>query len=134
MQVCETGGSVFFGGAALIKLSPNHQIAAMSRSDESDKKIEAIVGTLVRCQLGSVDAAHLEGCDVVIHSAAYIGPWGSLEQYWQCNVEGTAQLLAVANKAGVKRFIHIGTEAGCFYGQQMKGIDETYPITNKSAY
>ncbi|MBV1915790.1 MAG: NAD-dependent epimerase/dehydratase family protein [Pseudomonadales bacterium] len=134
MKIFITGASGFVGGAALKRFSPEHQITAMSRSDESDKKIEAIGGTPVRCQLGSVDVAHLEGCHVVIHSAAYIGPWGSLGQYWQSNVEGTAQLLEVAKKAGVKRFIHIGTEAGCFYGQPMKGIDETYPLTTKSPY
>ena len=134
MKIFITGASGFVGGAALTRLGPGHQITAMSRSGASDKKIEAIGGTPVRCQLGSVEMADLEGVDIVIHSAAYLGPWGSLDQFWQSNVEGTAQLLEVAKKAGVKRFIHIGTEAGCFYGQPMVGIDETYPLTTKSPY
>lgn len=134
MKIFITGASGFVGGAALKRLSPQHQVTAMSRSDQSDKKILAIGGTPVRCQLGNVEVANLEGCDVVIHSAAYIGPWGSRELYWQSNVDGTAQLLDVAKQAGVKRFIHIGTEAGCFHGQPMKGIDESYPLSTKSPY
>jgi len=134
VKIFITGASGFVGGATLKKLSPNHQITAMSRSIESDKKIETIGGVPVRCQLGSVEMAHLEGCDIVIHSAAYIGPWGTLDQYWKSNVEGTAQLVEIAKKAGVKRFIHIGTEAGCFHGQPMKGIDESYPLTTNSPY
>ena len=134
MDIFITGASGFVGGAALKRLSQQHNVRAMSRSIESDKKIMSNNGAPIRCQLGSVDSADLEGCDVVIHCAAYIGPWGARELYWQTNVEGTQQLLEAAKKAGVKRFIHIGTEAGCFHGQAMRGIDETYPLSNKSPY
>ena len=134
MKIFITGASGFVGGAALQRLTRHHQVTAMSRSAQSDEKIKAIGGEPVRCQLGNVELANLEGCDVVIHSAAYIGPWGTKELYWKTNVDGTAQLLDIAKQAGVKRFIHIGTEAGCFHGQEMKGIDETYPLSNKSPY
>jgi nucleoside-diphosphate-sugar epimerase len=39
-----------------------------------------------------------------------------------------------ARDAGVKRFIHIGTEAALFYGQHMRDIDESYPYPKSSPF
>ena len=38
----------------------------------------------------------------LIHCAAFVEEWGTRDQFWQANVEGTAQLLASAKAAGVK--------------------------------
>ena len=70
----------------------------------------------------------------VIHCAAHVEEWGPWEDYWRMNVDGTKQLLAVAKEAGVKRFVHIGTEAALFHGQAMLNVDETYPLSLNSPY
>jgi nucleoside-diphosphate-sugar epimerase len=70
----------------------------------------------------------------VIHCAAFVKQWGTRDQFWQANVEGTQQLLQAARTAGVKRFIHIGTEAALFYGQHMRDIDESYPYPRSSPF
>jgi nucleoside-diphosphate-sugar epimerase len=88
----------------------------------------------VRCALGDVAEQHLEGVEAIIHSAAYVEAWGPWQTYWDLNVHATEQLLSVARKAGVKRFVHIGTEACLFHGQHMRGIDETYPYALRSPY
>ena len=134
MKIFITGGSGFVGGAAIKKLAATQQIIAMSRSPASDTKILSLGATPLRSQLGFVKPADMKGFDIVIHAAAHIGPWGTRRQYWQTNVEGTAQLIKAAKEAGVKRFIHIGTESGCFYGQDMYSIDETYPLSISSPY
>ncbi len=134
MKLFVTGASGFVGGAVLKQLASQHALVAMSRTIESDKKITALGGIPIRCQLGEVSATDLAGCDVIIHCAAHIGPHGTRKHYWRTNVDGTVQLLEVAKKAGVKRFIHIGTEAGCFHGQNMCSIDETYPLASNSPY
>ena len=43
-------------------------------------------------------------------------------------------MLEVSRAAGVKRFIHIGTEAALFKGQHLRGVDETYPLAPHSPY
>jgi nucleoside-diphosphate-sugar epimerase len=70
----------------------------------------------------------------VIHCAAFVKQWGTREQFWETNVSGTQQLLRVAREAGVKRFIHLSTEAALFYGQHMRAIDETYPYPKSSPF
>jgi len=129
-----TGASGFVGGAIVQALSKTANVTAMSRSKQSDAAIAALGATPIRCELGAVAKEHLLGCDVVIHCAAFVKQWGPREQFLKTNVEGTEQLLRVAREAGVKRFIHIGTEAALFHGQHMRDIDETYPYANDSPF
>lgn len=50
------------------------------------------------------------------------------------NVEGTRQLLAAAQAAGVRRFVHIGTEAALFAGRSLVGIDESAPYPEQQRF
>jgi nucleoside-diphosphate-sugar epimerase len=127
MQIFITGASGFIGGAIAKALSTEHHVRGMSRSENSDEGLRALGVTPVRCELGAVKPEHLAGCDVVIHCAAFVKQWGTREEFWKTNVDGTAQLLQAARQAGVRRFIHVGTEAALFHGQHMREIEETYP-------
>ncbi|AXR59758.1 NAD-dependent epimerase/dehydratase family protein [Leptospira mayottensis] len=134
MNIFITGASGFVGEAATRILSKKHTVRAMSRSEKTDAIISMVGGKPVRCELNSVDSNFLKGIDVVIHSAAYVEQWGPFQDFWKVNVDGTAQLLEASRKAGVKRFIFIGTEAALFYGQPMIDIDESYPYPNNSPF
>jgi nucleoside-diphosphate-sugar epimerase len=134
MHIFVTGASGFVGGAITAALSVEHDVSCMSRTQSSDDVILAAGGRPLRCVLGAVPKDLLSGCDVVVHAAAFVGDWGSRDDYWQANVVGTEQLLKAAKAAGVKRFIHIGTEAALWYGQHMVDIDETSPYARDSPY
>jgi nucleoside-diphosphate-sugar epimerase len=122
-----TGASGFVGGAIVQALASPYTLLALSRSDRSDAAIRALGAEPVRGELGSVAVEAIAGCEAVIHCAAFVKQWGTREQFWNTNVEGTRQLLQVARQAGAQRFIHIGTEAALFHGQHMRDIDEQYP-------
>lgn len=134
MNIFVTGGSGFVGGAVLKQLASGHKLKAMARSDASANRVKALGATPVRCNLGNVQANHIEGCDVLVHAAAFVEPWGSRSDFWEANVEGTIQLLQAAREAGVKRFIFIGTEAALFKGQDMVDIDESYPYPEHTPF
>lgn len=134
MNIFVTGGTGFVGGAAITRLKRSHKIRAMSRSQVGAKKIEALGATPIICSLDNITAEHLKGIDVVIHSAAYVEEWGFYKDYYQANVKGTRRMLEVAKAAGVKRFIHIGTEAALFRGQDMVDIDESYPYPKSTPF
>lgn len=134
MKIFLTGGSGFVGGAFIKAHAKTHEIVAMSRSEKSDAAIKALGITPIRSSLNAVEPTHLEGCDAIIHCAAYVEEWGPWATYEMMNVEGTRQLLEVAKQASVKRFVHIGTEAALFHGQHMRGIDETYPLAPDSPF
>src|ERR1044071_9222110 len=110
-----TGASGFVGGAIARSLASRYTLLALSRSERSDAAISATGATPVRGELGAVAADAIAGSEAVIHCAAYVKQWGTREQFWNANVEGTRQLLKVAREAGARRFIHIGTEAALFH-------------------
>jgi nucleoside-diphosphate-sugar epimerase len=127
MQIFITGASGFIGGAIAKSLSAAHDIRAMSRAEQSDDAVRGLGAAPVRCEMGSVRPEHLVGCDVVIHCAAFVKQWGTREQFWSANVDGTVQLLDAAKQAGIARFIFISTEAVLFDGHFLRDLDESMP-------
>lgn len=128
MKIFITGASGFVGGAAARTLARDNEVLALSRSEKSDATIKALGATPVRGDLKSIDAAMLRGVDAVVHCAAKVETWGPMKEFIEINVKGTERLLTAAKKAGVKRYVHIGTEAALFYGQAMNNLDETAPM------
>jgi nucleoside-diphosphate-sugar epimerase len=135
MHIFITGASGFVGGAAAkYLLAKGHRVSAMSRSEKSDAAIRALGATPVRCDLETVAAHHLTGVSAVIHSAAFVESWGPKDAWYNSNVLGTQMVLDAAKAAGVKRFIHIGSEAALCHGQHIDGADESYPLAPDSPY
>lgn len=135
MKIFITGASGFVGGAAARRFAADgHEVVAMSRSEASDARIRDCGARPVRCDLESVTAAHLDGAEVVIHAAAFVEAWGPPDAWSRINVAGTKRMLAAASSAGVRRFIHIGTEAAIVFGQDVHNADETVPLAPSSPY
>ena len=134
MNIFLTGGTGFVGGAFLREEGESHLISAMSRSLQSDAHLKLLGAMPVTCSLENVVAGHMTGAEAVIHCAAYVEEWGPRLDYWRVNVDGTKRLLEAAKRAGVKRFVHIGTEAALFRGQDMVNVDETYPLALNSPF
>jgi nucleoside-diphosphate-sugar epimerase len=135
MAVFVTGGSGFVGAATIARLvARGHGVRAMSRSATSDAAVRAAGAEPVRCDLENVTASHLTGAEVVVHAAAFVEAWGPADAWERINVDGTRRMLAAAREAGVRRFIHIGTEAALVHGQALRDADETYPLALDSPY
>jgi nucleoside-diphosphate-sugar epimerase len=134
VKIFVTGASGFVGGAFAKSAGATHSITAMSRSTVSDAKIAALGAVPIRCSLDDVAQEYVQGAEAVVHCAAFVEEWGPWRSYWQANVEGTKRLLAASKAAGVKRFVHIGTEAALFHGQPMRDVDETYPLSLNSPF
>jgi nucleoside-diphosphate-sugar epimerase len=135
MRIFVTGASGFVGGAAARRLHHDgHDVIAMSRSDGSDRTVARLGARPVRCDLETVRAEHLGGAEVVLHSAAFVEAWGPRDAWYRTNVLGTQRLLDAAREAGVRRFIHIGTEAAIVRGQHVRDADERAPLAFDSPY
>lgn len=135
MRVFITGGSGFVGGATITTLvGRGDTVLAMARSRHSADTVARLGATPVPCDLDQVTADHLAGCEAVVHCAAHVGAWGRYADFWRANVEGTRRMLEAAQAAGVKRFIHIGTESALFHGQDLIDADETWPLAPQSPY
>lgn len=128
MRVFVTGGSGFVGGHLIERLvRDGHEVLAMARSERSARAVKQLGATPVQAELGALRPEHLAGAEAVIHCAAYVEEHGTREQYWEANVEGTRNALEAARAAGVRRFVHVGTEAALFDGGDLISIDESHP-------
>jgi nucleoside-diphosphate-sugar epimerase len=126
-----TGGSGFIGGVLIERLvGEGRPVRALARSDDSAAKVEGLGAEAVRGDLGDRAslAAGAAGCATAFHLAAQLGEWGPWEDFERGNVEGTRNTLAACAEAGVRRFVHCGTEAALMAGEPLVHVDETAPL------
>lgn len=126
-----TGGSGFIGGRLIRRLARDGwSVRALARSESSARTVEAAGAEAVRGDLDDVASMRsgAEGCDVFFHAAAFVGGWGSPAEFEHGNVTGTRNALEAARGAGVRRFVHVGTEAALLAGEPLVDVDETAPL------
>jgi len=84
----------------------------------------------VQGELADVAAmrAGADGCELAFHAAATLGDWGKREDFERGNVQGTNNALQACAEAGVRRFVHVGTEAALLAGEPLVEVDETAPL------
>ncbi|OQY87433.1 MAG: hypothetical protein B6D38_12780 [Anaerolineae bacterium UTCFX1] len=69
----------------------------------------------------------LNGCDLVIHTAAIVTNNVSREEAWRVNVLGTRRVLDASIRADVKRFVHISSLAAMRFNTDDRA-DESAPV------
>jgi nucleoside-diphosphate-sugar epimerase len=130
MQTFVTGGSGFLGRNLLAALrARGDEVRALARSDEAIGAVSRLGADPVRGEVGDAEAMRegMRGCDVVYHAAALATRWGPADQFYRSNVGGTRNVIAAARAAGVRRLVHVSTEAVLIAGPPVHGADETRP-------
>jgi nucleoside-diphosphate-sugar epimerase len=124
-----TGASGFIGSRLAHRLTAHGRVVRCLVRAESDRRplaglpVELCVGTLA-------DEASLRraaaGATEVVHCAAMVSDWGTVEEIRAANVGGTRNVLAAARAAGVRRLLHISTTD--VYGHPGAGpVGEDHP-------
>jgi nucleoside-diphosphate-sugar epimerase len=126
-----TGGSGFIGGVLIRRLvRDGWTVRALARSEPSAAKVRDAGAEPVMGDLFDVGAMHAgaTGCEYAFHAAATTTEWGPREEYVRGNVDGTRIALEACRAAGVRRFVHVGTEAALLAGKPLVNVDETAPL------
>jgi nucleoside-diphosphate-sugar epimerase len=126
-----TGGSGFIGGRLIERLrGEGHTIRALARSDQAAQRVRSLGAEPVPGDLSDPRAlaSAASGCELAFHAAAILGDWGTREEFERGNVEGTGNVLAACAQAGVRRLVHVGTEAALMAGQPLVEVDESAPL------
>jgi len=126
-----TGGSGFIGGRLIERLrADGHAVRALARSTSAAERVREHGAEPVEGDLADVAAmrAGAQSCELAFHAAAMLGDWGKRDDFEQGNVVGTRNALQACAEAGVRRFVHVGTEAALLAGQPLVDVDETAPL------
>jgi nucleoside-diphosphate-sugar epimerase len=126
-----TGGSGFVGGALIERLhAEGWEVRALARSEAAEDKVRQRGAVPVPGDLenqGMLREA-AGGAEVAFHAAAKVEDWGDPEEFDRLNVRGTEKVIAACREAGVRRLVHVGTEAALMAGQPLVGVDEDTPL------
>ena len=127
-NILVTGGGGFIGQAIVRKLiSKGLQVNVVGRNTYPQL---AALG--VRCHRGDIrDLDFLksifEGIDTVFHVAAKAGIWGTKEEYFSINTQGTHNVIAACQYASVPALIYTSTPSVVFARAPLTGADERLP-------
>jgi len=130
-----TGGSGFIGGVLIKRLVRDGvDVRALARSESSADRVRELGAEPLMGGLDTVDAMAegATGCDVAYHAAAFVEQWGPWSEFQAATVDGTANALTACRTGGVKRFVHVGTEAALVDANALVNADETWPLKPNS--
>ena len=127
MQTLVTGATGFLGSHIadrLIERGDSVRALVRPTSDTSylASRAEFVVGDIT--EPDSLPAA-LAGVEVVYHAAANVSDWGPWSEFKRITVNGTRNVLRAAAGAGVKRFLHVSSDAVYRYDDLARGVDES---------
>jgi nucleoside-diphosphate-sugar epimerase len=125
-----TGGSGFVGGRLVERLvAEGHSVRALARSQAAADAVAERGAEPVRGDLA--DRAALadgaSGCELAFHAAAEVSQWGPRERFEANNVGGTRNVIAACRDAGVRRLVHVSTEAVLLAGEPLVNVNEEAP-------
>ena len=130
-QAFLTGGSGFVGGALARRLvRDGWRVRALARSELSAAKVAGLGAEPVGGELDDLDSlrAGAEGCELVFHAAAAVSEWGRRADFDRVNVGGTRNAVEAARAAGVRRLVHVSSEAALLAGEPLVEVDEDSPL------
>jgi dihydroflavonol-4-reductase len=129
MRVFVTGGTGFIG-AHLVRLllQQGYTVVALVRPNSNLDNLRGLAVEIVTGDLNDVNLwQQMQGCQYLFHVAAHYSLWqADREQLYLHNVEGTRNVLASAQRAGIKRTVYTSSVAAIGAGASGKVVDETY--------
>lgn len=74
-----------------------------------------------------------EGMDVVFHNASLVHTRrNQIEKVWAVNLGGTEHMLDESRRAGVGKFVYVGSASAVYEGRDIENGDETLPYSSIS--
>jgi nucleoside-diphosphate-sugar epimerase len=132
VKVLVTGGAGFLGKAIALKLrAAGHSVRSLSRGTYPELPnlgIETHSGDLTSF---SAVLRAVTGCEAVIHTAAKAGIWGTYDEYFSVNVQGTRNVLEACLKAGVEKLVYTSSPSVVYSGGDVEGWNESAPYPSR---
>lgn len=137
MKILVTGGSGFIGSHLVPVLSKNHEVFNLDIVKPNFESNAKFINCDIRNyeKLQDLFNQNISTLDVIIHLAALTREqmYGKEESYFKTNVEGTLNLLKLAQKNNIKKFIFPSSYLA--YGNQKKfPVKESIMLKSEGVY
>jgi nucleoside-diphosphate-sugar epimerase len=131
-KVLVTGGGGFIG-RPLVRALLDRGCAVTVVGRSSYPELEGWGARCLRVDIRDGDrlVRACTGCDTVFHVAAKAGIWGSRDEYFSINYQGSVNVLAACRAAGVTRLIYTSTPSVVFDQCDLEGVDEQTPYASR---
>jgi len=127
-KVTVTGGGGFIG-KALVRalLKEGADVAVLGRNEYPE--LQKLGVTCLQGDIQDQDflMQAFAGSSTVFHVAAKAGIWGSKEEYFAINTQGTNNVLRACQNNGVPNLVYTSTPSVVFDQQDITGGDESLP-------
>lgn len=127
-----TGGSGFVGGHLIPRLiEAGWQVRGIGRSTASRAAVAALGAEPREADLSDPSALEgaMTGVDTVFHVAAHFKLWGPRRTFRAMNVDGTRNVVAAAERAGVRRIVYVSAAAVVMGRPEPQlGVTEDLPL------
>lgn len=141
-SVLVTGGSGFLGKALVRRLISLGvpSVKVLSRSVRAvDDTITSSAVSYVAGDIGEASTISnaFRNCDIVFHTAAKAGFWGSEESYYRPNVHGTLNVIDLCIKNSVHHLVFTSSPSVAYSPSvDIEGVDESipYPLSYLAYY
>lgn len=134
MKALVTGGAGFLGRYIVEKLAARGDLVrVLSRNGAPELAASGLPIEIARGDLASIDLLErcCAGVETVFHTAAHVAMWGRRAEFYRVNVEGTANLLEAARRAGVKNFVYTSSPSVVFAGNDLIHATEDQPYPQR---
>jgi nucleoside-diphosphate-sugar epimerase len=131
LKALVTGGGGFLGSAIVRLLrARGDDVTVVARGDYPE--LLSLGVTLVRADITDLPALTeaATGCEIVFHTAAKAGVWGSYESYYKPNVVGTEMLIAACLATRVPKLVFTGSPSVVFDGRDQANGTSALPYAS----
>jgi len=127
-----TGGTGFLGRAIVERLLlEGRAVSVLARTPAPDLQARGVRFTQAPLEDAAAVREACRGMQAVFHVAAKVGVWGRRADFIRANVLGTRAVIDGCRIHGVSRLIHTSTPSVVYNGLDIRGGDESMPLTTR---
>ena len=136
MKILLTGATGFLGYRTLETLLENPKITKIVATGRNLTPERTLTHPKLSYKLGDLTQAEfviklVQGVDCIVNTAALSAPWGKTKDFYEANVLTQKNLVAAAQRCGVKRFVYVSTPSIYCNGNSRILVKEDAPLPKK---
>ena len=132
-----TGAGGFIGNAICRRLvAEGAEVRGLDVNPAAAGRVSAAGAAFVEADVADREAlgAALDQANLVVHTAAHVREWGSMDEFVRVNVAGTANVLDAGTEAGADRVVHISSVVVYGYESPLEQDERAFRRTHGNPY